>query len=121
VTYGENYDDTPVGSGEARHTGDMVEPRYYWDPVIAPGGAIFYQGDRFSDWQGDLLISSLTPGALVRIEIDGDKVTGEERLLTDQGRIRDVVEASDGALLVIVDDENGAVLRLTPDETAAPN
>jgi aldose sugar dehydrogenase len=116
VSYGENYDGTPVGTGEARHTGDMVGPRYYWDPVIAPGGMLFYQGDMFPDWQGDALIASLVPGAVVRLELEGDTVTGEERLLTDQGRIRDIAEDAEGALLVLTDQENGAVLRLTKPE-----
>lgn len=113
VCYGENYDGTPVGSGKARHAGEFTEPRYYWDPVIAPAGAIFYQGDMFKEWEGDLLISSLTPGGLVRLELNGDTVTGEERLITDQGRIRDVMEAPDGSLLLLVDEPDGAVLRLT--------
>jgi glucose/arabinose dehydrogenase len=114
VSYGENYDQSPVGRGVERHDGNFVEPRYYWDPVIAPGGMLFYQGELFAEWQGDLLISSMVPGALVRIELDGDTVKGEERLLTDHGRIRDIVEAPDGALLVLVDAAEGAVLRLTP-------
>jgi glucose/arabinose dehydrogenase len=114
VSYGQNYDGSPVGTGKARHTGDFVEPRYYWDPVIAPGGAIFYQGQMFAEWKGDLLISSLTPGALVRLELKDDTVVGEERLLRDKGRIRDIVEAPDGALLVLVDARKGSVLRLTP-------
>ncbi|MEX2479998.1 MAG: PQQ-dependent sugar dehydrogenase [Gammaproteobacteria bacterium] len=116
VSYGENYDATPVGEGTARHAPDFVEPRYYWDPVIAPAGSIFYEGEMFAEWQGDLLISSLVPGEVVRLELDADTVTGEERLLTDQGRIRDIVEAPDGALLVLVDDEEGSVLRLTPEQ-----
>ncbi|MEX2125083.1 MAG: PQQ-dependent sugar dehydrogenase [Woeseia sp.] len=119
VSYGENYDESPVGEGVERHGGDFVEPRYYWDPVIAPGGMLFYQGDLFGNWRGDLLISSMMPGALVRIELDGDTVKGEERLLKDHGRIRDIVEAPDGALLVLVDAGAGAVLRLTPDQSAA--
>jgi glucose/arabinose dehydrogenase len=114
VSYGENYDSSPVGRGIERHSGDFVEPRYYWDPVIAPGGMLFYQGDLFADWQGDLLIGSMSPGGVVRIELDGDTVAGEERLLPGHGRIRDIVEAPDGALLVLVDAAEGAVLRLTP-------
>lgn len=114
VSYGENYDGTPVGSGESAHAPrGFVEPRYYWDPVIAPSGATFYTGDLFP-WQGDLLIGSLTPGALVRLEMEGDTVVGEERLLTDRGRIRDVVEDRDGALLVVTDEDRGELLRLTP-------
>ena len=119
VSYGENYDGSPVGEGIERHDGDFVEPRYYWDPVIAPGGMLFYQGDLFADWKGDLLISSMVPGALVRIALDSETVTGEERLLKDHGRIRDIVETPDGALLVLVDAAEGAVLRLTPQQSTA--
>jgi glucose/arabinose dehydrogenase len=120
ISYGENYDGTPVGEGVARAV-DMEEPVYYWDPVIAPGGMTFYQGDLFEGWQGDVLIASLNPGAVVRLELARDseagepRVVGEERLLTDHGRIRDIAEAPDGALLVLTDASDGALLRLTPD------
>jgi aldose sugar dehydrogenase len=113
ISYGENYDGTPVGDGIADAEG-MEQPVYYWDPVIAPSGMTFYQGSLFPDWQGDILIGSLTPGALVRLELADDKVVGEERLLTDRGRIRDVIEAPDGALLVLTDADDGELLRLTP-------
>lgn len=114
VSYGENYDGTPVGSGSSDHAGrGFIEPRYYWDPVIAPSGMIFYRGDLFP-WAGDVLIGSLKPGALVRLELAGDSVTGEERLLTDRGRIRDVAEDRDGSILVLTDSPTGALLRLTP-------
>jgi glucose/arabinose dehydrogenase len=114
ISYGENYDGSPVGSGESAAEG-MEQPVYYWDPVIAPGGMTFYDADLFPDWRGDLLVSSLNPGALVRLELDGARVTGEERLLTDQGRIRDVEVAPDGAVLALVDAPDGQVLRLTPE------
>ncbi|MFO1141582.1 MAG: PQQ-dependent sugar dehydrogenase [Amaricoccus sp.] len=113
VSYGENYDGTPVGDGITSAEG-MAEPRYYWDPVIAPGGMTFYQGAMFPEWDGDVLIGAMKPGALVRLLLDGDKVAGEERLLKDQGRIRDVAVAPDGAVLALTDAENGALLRLTP-------
>ncbi len=115
VSYGETYGGDPVGTGEPRAEG-MVEPRYYWDPVIAPGGMLFYEGDAFADWQGDVVIASLVPGALVRLEMDGDRVVAEERLLRERGRIRDVAETADGAVLALVDAENGAILRLTPSD-----
>lgn len=116
ISYGQNYDGTPIGESMTAMEG-MEQPVYYWDPVIAPGGMLFYEGEMFADWQGDLLIASLLPGAVVRLELDGDTVTGEERLLTDQGRVRDITAAADGALLVLIDDPDGSVLRLTP-ETA---
>jgi glucose/arabinose dehydrogenase len=119
VSYGENYDGSPVSEGIERHGGEFVEPRYYWDPVIAPGGMLFYQGDMFSEWQGDLLVSSMVPGGVVRVALNGSTVTGEERLLEGKGRIRDIVETPDGALLVLVDATEGAVLRLTPRRSPA--
>lgn len=113
VSYGVNYNRSPVGSGEPRAPG-FVEPVYYWDPVIAPGGMVFYQGDMFPDWNGDLLIASLNPGALVRLRMEGGVVRGEERLLTDLGRIRDVEIMPDGSVLVLIDDSDGGIWRVTP-------
>ncbi|PJN96649.1 glucose dehydrogenase, partial [Amaricoccus sp. HAR-UPW-R2A-40] len=113
ISYGINYDGSPVGKKITAAEG-MEQPVYYWDPVIAPGGMAFYEGGMFPDWQGDLIVASLSPGALVRLEMEGDRVTGEERLLSDQGRIRDVAIAPDGSILAITDKADGALLRLTP-------
>lgn len=113
VSYGENYSGRPVGEGIARAEG-FVEPVYYWDPVIAPGGMVFYGGAAFAGWEGDLLVSSLNPGGLVRLDIDGDLVRGEERMLTDVGRVRDVEVTGDGRVLVLIDAGDGGVLRLSP-------
>ena len=115
ISYGENYDGSAVGDGITARDG-MEQPVYYWDPVIAPSGMVFYDGPMFPDWQGDILAGSLTPGALVRLELTDGKVTGEERLLTDAGRIRDVALAPDGAILVLTDAAPGALLRLTPQD-----
>ena len=114
ISYGENYNGTPVGEGVTAQEG-MEQPVYYWDPVIAPSGMAFYDGEMFADWQGDALVGSLQPGALVRLELEGGRVVGEERLLDGQGRIRDVAVAPDGALLVLTDADDGALLRLTPE------
>ncbi|MFT5650306.1 MAG: glucose/arabinose dehydrogenase [Yoonia sp.] len=114
VSYGVNYNGSSVGTGAAS-MGGVTEPVYYWDPVIAPGGMVFYDGP-FADWRGDLLIGSLNPGALVRLKMSGRRVVGEERLLTDVGRVRDVLQAPDGALLILVDADHGSVLRVTPNE-----
>lgn len=113
VSYGENYNGRPVGTGEHSAEG-MAEPVYYWDPVIAPGGMAFYDGDMFPEWRGDLIIASLNPGGVVRLRLDGDRVVGEERFLRG-ARIRDIEIAPDGAILALVDAADGGVLRLTPD------
>ena len=112
VSYGINYRGSDVGDGIASGP-EFEEPVYYWDPVIAPGGMMFYDGP-YADWRGDLLIGSLNPGALVRIKMENGRVIGEERLLTDVGRVRDVEVLDDGSVLVLIDSGRGQVLRVTP-------
>ncbi|QFU09332.1 Soluble aldose sugar dehydrogenase YliI precursor [Rhodobacteraceae bacterium THAF1] len=118
VSYGRRYNGPLIGSGEPRAEG-FTEPRYYWDPVIAPGGFVFYDGEMFPEWQGDVLASSLNPGGLVRLTMDGDTVTGEERLVTDRGRIRDVEVDQNGAILLLTDKANGEILRVTNPDTSS--
>jgi glucose/arabinose dehydrogenase len=93
----------------------MEQPVYYWDPVIAPSGMTFYTGDLFPAWQGSLFIGGLASEHLVRLDVEGERVTGEERLLGDVGeRIRDVVQGPDGALYLLTDNAEGRVLKLVP-------
>lgn len=110
ICYCIDYPGGPIGEGITAKEG-LEQPAYYWDPVIAPGDMIFYSGNLFP-WKGDILAASLS-GSMVRLELDDDKVVGEERLLKDQGRIRDILEAADGSLYVLVDDA-GKVLHVTP-------
>jgi len=112
VSYGEDYSGQPIGDGQTSADA-VIEPAYYWDPVIAPGGMAFYSGEMFPDWQGDLLIGSLNPGALVRLRLSDGKVTGEERILPGIARIRDVEVMVDGAILLAVDAPDGGLLRLS--------
>jgi glucose/arabinose dehydrogenase len=116
VSLGINYIGTPVGSGEASAPG-MVDSIYHWTPVIAPSGMMFYGGAAFPAWQGNLFVGGLKSTALVRLELDGDSVTHEERLLEDLDlRIRDVAEGPDGAIYVITDEGDGEILRIAPAE-----
>jgi aldose sugar dehydrogenase len=110
ITYGEEYSGAPVGAGITQKDG-MEQPIYYWDPVIAPSNMIFYTGDMFEEWQGNLLIGAMNPGALVRLVLDGKKVIGEQRLVPDAGRVRDVAQGEDGAVWLITD--QGRLLKLT--------
>ncbi len=111
ITYGVQYDDTPIGPGLTAKEG-MEQPVYYWDPVIAPSGMTFYQGEMFPEWQGDLLIGGLRAEAVVRLKLEGDRVAGEQRLVQGIGRVRDVEVAPDGALLVLIDGDPGSLIRL---------
>jgi aldose sugar dehydrogenase len=94
---------------------NLVQPVYYWDPVIAPSGAQFYTGSAFPEWRGSLFIGALRQQRLVRLTIDGERVTGEEHLLTDRRqRIRDVRQGPDGLLYLVTDAEDGQLLKIAP-------
>ena len=114
ITYGANYGSgTKIGEG-TRKPG-MEQPIHVWVPSIAPSGMAFYTGDRFPRWKGNLFVGALRDQLLVRLELDGEKVVHEERLLRDQlGRIRDVRAGPDGHLYLVTDEPNGVVARLEP-------
>lgn len=112
ITYGEDYSGKPIGAGITAKAG-MEQPVYYWDPVIGPSGMTFYTGNAFPAWKGSAFIGGLVTKGLVRVTLNGDRVTGEERF--DLGaRIRDVVQGPDGFLYALTDEENGRLLRIRP-------
>ncbi|WGM32375.1 PQQ-dependent sugar dehydrogenase [Brevundimonas sp. NIBR11] len=116
IAYGIEYRGGPINEGITAREG-LEQPVYYWDPVIAPGGQTFYSGTMFPGWEGNLLIGGLAGKSLTRLVLEGDRVVGEERLLTGLGeRIRDVAVASDGAVWVITDEEDGKLVRLAKAE-----
>ena len=112
ITYGIEYSGEPIGEGITAREG-MEQPLYYWDPVIAPSGMLFYSGKLFPAWKGSLFIGSLVGEHLARLTLDGERVVGEERLLTDLGqRVRDVTEGPDGAIYLVTDEPRGRLLKL---------
>ena len=116
IAYGIEYQGGPILTGIQAKEG-MEQPRYYWDPVIAPGGMTFYTGTLFPAWRGSLFIGSLGGTHLARLSIDGEKVTGEERLLTElqpRARIRNVRQGPDGALYVLAEGGGGRGAPVTP-------
>lgn len=114
ITYGVNYGSgTQIGEGTEKL--GMEQPLYYWVPSIAPSGMSFYDADQFPNWKGDLFIGSLKFHTLVRLELDGDRVVHEERLLKKQfGRIRDVKTGPDGNLYLLTDSSGGMLVRISP-------
>lgn len=113
IAYGRHYSGAKIGEGT--HKEGMEQPIHYWDPSIAPSGMAFYTGDAFPAWRGNLFVGALVLRHLQRLELDGEKVVNEERLLIGYGeRIRDVRQAPDGSLWVLTDARSGRVLRLSP-------
>lgn len=115
ITYGKNYSTgTDIGAGT--HQPGMAQPLHYWVPSIAPSGMSFYTGEPFPEWRGNLLVGSLKFSTLVRLELQGEQVTHEERLLTGAlGRIRDVRQGPDGLVYLLTDSNNGGLYRLSPE------
>ena len=114
ITFGENYGGGKIGEGTAR--AGMEPPLHYWVPSIAPSGMVFLTSDRYGPtWKGNLFVGSLKFGFLNRIELNGQAVRAEHRLLEDgRERIRDVRQGPDGLLYVLTDAVNGRLLRLQP-------
>ncbi|MGA1385078.1 MAG: PQQ-dependent sugar dehydrogenase, partial [Steroidobacteraceae bacterium] len=84
-----------------------------WLPQsIAPSGLTFYTGNLFPQWRSSLFLGSLREQMLIRLTLDGDTVTGEERI-SGLGRVRDVREGADGAIYVL-SESAGQLFRLTP-------
>lgn len=111
ITYGVEYQGGAVGQGLTAQEG-MEQPVYYWDPVIAPSGMAFHDGQMFPEMRGDILIGGLQAQALVRLQMEGGRVTGEQRLVPGIGRVRDVEVASDGSIYLLIED-SGELVRLT--------
>jgi glucose/arabinose dehydrogenase len=113
IGYGIDYSGAKIHEGT--HKAGMEQPVVQWTPVIAPSGMAFYTGSLFPSWKGNLFIGGLATQVLVRLELDGEKVTKEERLLGDlRERIRDVRNGPDGALWLLTDNSAGRILRVTP-------
>jgi glucose/arabinose dehydrogenase len=113
IAYGVHYDGAKIGEGTAKPT--LEQPLFYWDPVIAASGLTFYKSKAIPDWKGSILIGSLSPGGLVRLMLEGNRVAKEERYEGDiDDRVRDVEQAPDGSLYLLTDQENGRILRVQP-------
>ena len=113
IGYGIDYSGAKIHESTKKE--GMEQPLWHWVPSIAPSGMAFYTGDLFPAWRGNLFVGALAAQLLVRLELDGQKVVREERLLRDQNeRIRDVRQGPDGALWLATDSSSGRILRVAP-------
>jgi len=112
ISLGIDYSGAPIGSGKSAMAG-MEQPIHHWTPSIAPSGLAFYSHERFPQWKNSLFVGALAFRLLVRLELDGERVLHEERLLQDMGkRIRDVRMGLDGYLYLLTDEEDGELLQV---------
>lgn len=115
ITDGVDYSGQPVPGSVGKRAPGMEPPHHAWAKSPGLSGMLFYSGKAFPAWRGNLFLGALAAGELIRLELDGDRVVGEERLLGARGeRIRDVREGPDGAIWLLVDADNGKLLRLAP-------
>jgi glucose/arabinose dehydrogenase len=113
IGYGIDYNGAKIH--ESTQKAGMEQPIWYWVPSIAPSGMAFMTGNLFPAWRGNLFVGALAGQILVRLELDGEKVVKEERLLQQlRERIRDVRQGPDGALWLLTDNSSGRLLRVAP-------
>ncbi|UTA53410.1 PQQ-dependent sugar dehydrogenase [Lysobacter soli] len=115
ITHGINYSGLKIPEAVGKEAPGMEQPYHVWE--ISPGlsGMAFLTAQPASKWNDSLFLGALADGSLIRLSLDGDKITGEERLLKDVGaRIRDVRVGSDGKVYVLTDETDGKLLRLDP-------
>lgn len=111
VSNGSNYDRSPILDHNMRP--QFAKPTLTWTPVISPSGMIFYSGEEFPSWKGHALIGGLSSMALIRVSIKDGMAKEEERIRLRR-RIRDVHQAADGSVWLLVDAKQGGLLRLSP-------
>jgi len=113
ISYGVDYSGAKLGEGTAKP--GLEQPIFYWDPSIAPSGMAFYTGDKFPAWRGSVLVGALAASLVSRLELDGDRVVREERMLASlDERIRDVRQGPDGFVYLLTDASDGRILRIRP-------
>jgi glucose/arabinose dehydrogenase len=111
ISYGINYDGKPITPISKKE--GMQQPVTYWIPSIAPSGLAFVTGDKYPAWKGSLMVGSLRFAYLNRCIMKDNKVVGEEKILLNIGRLRNIEMGRDGYLYVSVENP-GNVFRLMP-------
>ncbi|KDN55309.1 PQQ-dependent sugar dehydrogenase [Flavobacterium seoulense] len=110
VTYGIDYDNSTISNQQKKE--GIEDPVYYWAPSIAPSGMAFVTSDKYPDWKGHLLVGALKFQYLELVKLDGNKVIGRQKIATDIGRLRSVIQAPDGYIYIGV--EGKGILKIIP-------
>ncbi len=111
ITYGIDYSGMPIGDGISKKEG-LEQPVHYYKPSIATSGLIFYSGDVFNEWKGNLFVGGMALTHLNRLEMKDGKVIHEERLFKEMGwRVRSITQGPDGLIYIGVD--GGMVIKIS--------
>lgn len=111
ISFGINYDGTIITNDTARV--GMEQPVHYWNPSIGPSSLALVTSSRYPGWEGDMLSGSLSFEYLERSIMKNNRVIASERLLPRIGRVRHIMQGSDGYLYVAVENP-GKVYRIVP-------
>lgn len=113
ATFGINYDNSIISPLTAAPRTE--QPYYYWLPSIAVSNMLFYSGDAFPAWQGDLLVTALRGSVVARLDLDGERIMHEERMFGElNARLRDIEQGPDGYLYLLTDERNGKLIQVKP-------
>jgi glucose/arabinose dehydrogenase len=118
IGYGVNYT-TGLAIHSGTHRQGMEQPVRVWVPSIGISALMIYTGDRFPQWRGNLFIGGMAGQQLSRLTLNGQRITNEETLVQQRGRIRDIRQGPDGHIYLVTDDRDGKptpILRVEPVE-----
>ena len=123
ISYGRQNNGALINGGKTAQEG-MEQPLYYWTPSIAPSGMALYTGSAFPKWRQNIFIGGMSGEQLVRLEMKGERVVAEEKLLMDRcQRIKIVKQGPEGDLYVLTDQsppKQNEILRLVPAKSPPP-
>jgi glucose/arabinose dehydrogenase len=110
VTYGIDYDNTIISNIQQKE--GIQDPEYYWAPSIAPSGMAFISSDIYPNWKGNLLVGSLKFQYVEMLTFTGDKITGRQKIATNVGRLRNIMQGPDGYIYLGVEEKG--ILKIIP-------
>lgn len=112
ISYGVNYSGTSFT--DKTEMKGMEQPLFHWTPSIAPSGMAFVSSNKYPDWNGNLLVGSLKFEYVERLVIKNNKVVKREKIMEGLGRMRAIIQGSDGYIYVAV--ENKGIVKIIPNK-----
>ena len=112
ITYGKDYNGSIISPFTEMK--GMEQPIKYWVPSIAPSGMMLYDKELFPEWTGSIFVSSMKPGSVRRLELEGNQIIEEHIIFDDLSRIRDIAFLPNGAILLATDGSGGEIIKVQP-------